>query len=78
MQQARAQAADMKARIEYDVRAAFLDLHAADERVHVAQVAADLADQQLTQTQDRFSPPASPATWKSCRRRKPSPPRPTT
>jgi len=54
-QQARAQAADMKARIEYDVRAAFLDLHAADERVHVAQVAADLAAQQLTQTQDRFS-----------------------
>jgi len=54
-QQARAQAADMKARIEYDVRAAFLDLHAADQRVHVAQVASDLAAQQLTQTQDRFS-----------------------
>ena len=45
----------MKARIEYDVRAAFLDLRAADDRVHVARVAADLADQQLTQTQDRFS-----------------------
>jgi outer membrane protein TolC len=55
MQQARAQAADMKARIEYDVRAAFLDLRAADERVHVAQVASDLAAQQLTQTEDRFS-----------------------
>ena len=55
MQLARAQAADMKVRIEYDVRAAFLDLHAADERVHVAQVAADLAARQLTQTQDRFS-----------------------
>lgn len=55
LQQANAQAADLKARIEYDVRAAFLDLRAADDRVHVAQVAADLADQQLTQTQDRYS-----------------------
>jgi outer membrane protein TolC len=55
LQQANAQAADLKARIEYDVRTAFLDLHAADDRVHVAQVAADLAAQQLTQTQDRYS-----------------------
>jgi outer membrane protein TolC len=55
LQQVRAQAADLKVKIEYDVRAAFLDLKAADDRVKVARNAADLADQQLTQTQDRFS-----------------------
>ena len=53
--QARSQAADLRVRIELEVRSAFLDLRAADERVHVAQVAADLAGQQLTQTEDRFA-----------------------
>ena len=37
------------------MRAAYLDLRAADERVRVARSAADLANQQMTQAQDRFS-----------------------
>jgi outer membrane protein TolC len=55
LEQQRAQLADLKVRVEYDVRAAFLDLRAADERVRVARTAAELAGQQLTQAQDRFS-----------------------
>ncbi len=51
----RAQLADLRARIEYEVRTALLDVTSADERVKVAQSAADLASQQLTQTQDRFA-----------------------
>ena len=55
LQQDRAQIADLKARIEYEVRAAHLDVQAADERVRVARSAADLANQQLVQAQDRFA-----------------------
>jgi outer membrane protein TolC len=55
LQQSRAQLADLGARIELEVRAAYLDLRAADERVRVARSAADLANQQMTQAQDRFS-----------------------
>lgn len=55
LQEQRAQAADLRARIDYEVRTAFLDLKAADDRVRVAQGAVDLANQQLTQAQDRFS-----------------------
>jgi len=55
LEQDRAQLADLKARIEFDVRAAYLDVRAADERVRVARSAADLANQQLAQAQDRFA-----------------------
>ncbi len=55
VQQQRAQLEDLRTRIDYDVRTAFLDLKAADDRVHVAQGSLDLADQQLAQAQDRFS-----------------------
>jgi outer membrane protein TolC len=55
LQQDRAQMADLKARIEYEVRVAHLDVQAAAERVRVARSAADLADQQLVQAQDRFA-----------------------
>jgi outer membrane protein TolC len=51
----RAQLADLKARIEYEVRAALLDVTSADDRVRVARSAADLANQQLAQTEDRFA-----------------------
>ncbi len=54
-QQDKAQMADLKARIEYEVRAAHLDVEAAAERVRVARSAADLANQQLAQAQDRFA-----------------------
>jgi outer membrane protein TolC len=55
LKQQQAQVADLRARIEYEVRSALLDLQAADERVRVAERAADLAGQQLTQAQDRFT-----------------------
>ncbi len=55
LRQQQAQVADLRARIEYEVRSALLDLQAADERLRVARSAADLAGQQLTQAQDRFT-----------------------
>lgn len=55
LEQQRAQFEDLRVRVEYDVRAAFLDLKAADDRVRVARGAIDLANQQLTQAQDRFA-----------------------
>jgi outer membrane protein TolC len=55
LRQNQAQVADLKARIEYEVRAAYLDLKAAHERVNVARGAADLANQQMVQAQDRFA-----------------------
>lgn len=55
LQQTRAQMEDLKARIEFEVRSAYLDLRAADERVRVARSAAELATQQLVQAQDRFA-----------------------
>jgi outer membrane protein TolC len=51
----RAQAEDAKAGIYYDVRTAFLDLKATDEELQTATRARELADQQLTQSRDRFA-----------------------
>ena len=53
--QLKAQADDLRTRIDLEVRSALLDVQAADERVRVAKSAADLAGQQLTQAQDRFT-----------------------
>ena len=55
VKQQQAQVADLRVRIEYEARAALLDLQAADDRVRVARSAAGLAGQQLTQAQDRFT-----------------------
>jgi outer membrane protein TolC len=55
VRQDRAQLDDMKARIEYEVRAAFLDVRSTEERVRVARGAAELAGRQLAQAQDRFT-----------------------
>ena len=46
---------DFRARVEYEVRAAFLDLRAADEQLQAAQDAMNLATQELEQTRDRFA-----------------------
>jgi len=46
---------DLRARIDYEVRTALLDLKAADDRVQVARTTVELANQQLVQAQDRFS-----------------------
>ena len=55
LKQEQAQLADLQAKIEYEVRAALMDVSAAGLRAKVAQSAADLAALQLTQAQDRFS-----------------------
>ncbi len=55
LQQQRAQYEDLRGRIDYEVRAAFLDVRAADQQVQVARGTVDLANQQLAQAQDRFS-----------------------
>jgi outer membrane protein TolC len=46
---------DFGARVEYEVRAAFLDLRAAEEQLKAAEDAMNLANQQLEQTRDRFA-----------------------
>jgi outer membrane protein TolC len=53
--QQEAQVEDLRARIEYEVRSALLDVRASDDRVRVARSAAELAGEQLTQAQDRFA-----------------------
>jgi outer membrane protein TolC len=46
---------DLRGRIEFEVRTAFLDMKAAWEQVEVARSSVDLAQQALTQAQDRFA-----------------------
>ncbi|MGA2435143.1 MAG: TolC family protein [Bryobacteraceae bacterium] len=46
---------DLRSRIDYEIRTAFLDLRASNDQVQVARSARDLATEQLKQAQDRFS-----------------------
>ena len=55
LQQRSAQLEDMRGRIEYEVRTAFLDLNTASDQVNVAKSSVDLATQQLGQARDRFA-----------------------
>ena len=55
LKQQEAQVEDLRARVEYEVRSALLDVQASDDRVRVAKSAAELADAQLAQAQDRFT-----------------------
>jgi outer membrane protein TolC len=55
VEQRRAQLADLRGRIAAEIRTAFLDLNATGEQVQVARSSVDLAQQQLTQAQDRFA-----------------------
>jgi len=55
LKRARSQLGDLSGRIDYEVRTALLDLHAAAEQVEVARSSVDLAEQTLTQSQDRFT-----------------------
>jgi outer membrane protein TolC len=55
LKQARSQLGDLRGRIDYEVRSALLDLNAAAQQVEVARSSVDLAEQTLTQSQDRFS-----------------------
>lgn len=54
LQQRKAQLEDLRSRIDYDVRTAFLDLKSAGDQVQVAMSAVDLATQQVAQARDRF------------------------
>jgi outer membrane protein TolC len=51
----RAELEDLRSRIDYEVRTAFLDLKASEDQVQVAKSTLDLANEQLKQAQDRFS-----------------------
>jgi outer membrane protein TolC len=55
LQARRAELADFRARVDEEVRSALLDLSAADEQLLAAQTAVKLAQQELTQSQDRFA-----------------------
>jgi len=55
LRQSQQQLADLRARIDYEVRAAMLDLKSAADQVEVARSSVDLADQTLAQARDRFA-----------------------
>src|SRR5882762_10513759 len=55
LKQARSQLGDLRGRIDYEVRAALLDLNSAAEQVEVARSSVELAEESLTQSRDRFS-----------------------
>jgi outer membrane protein TolC len=55
LKEARQRLGDLRGRIDYEVRTALLDLNAAAEQVAVARSSVDLAEQALTQSQDRFT-----------------------
>ena len=55
LQRRRALLADMRGSIDFDVRSAFLDVHAAEQALEAARVGRELATQQLAQSRDRFS-----------------------
>ncbi len=51
----RAEAEDLRAEIDYDVRTAFLDLQDTGDQLQLATRSRDLAAHQLTQSRDRFA-----------------------
>ena len=55
LRQAQAQMADIRARIDQDIRNALFDLKSSADQVEVALSSVNLADQALIQSQDRFS-----------------------
>jgi outer membrane protein TolC len=55
LERRRAELADLRGRIAYEIRAAYLDLASAGEQTQVAKSTIALAEQQLTQSQDRFA-----------------------
>jgi outer membrane protein TolC len=51
----KAELADFKGRVEFDVRTALLDVRAAEQQLETAQGAVGLANQELQQARDRFA-----------------------
>src|SRR5881409_2107419 len=55
IEQRKAEASNLRDQIEYEIRSANLDIRSAADQLQAAQAAKDLAQQQLTQAQDRFA-----------------------
>jgi outer membrane protein TolC len=55
LQRRKAELDDFRARVEYEVRAAYLDVRAAERQLLAAQDAMNLANQELEQARDRFA-----------------------
>ena len=55
LRQRKAEAENLRGQIDYDVRTAFLNLQAANEQVTVARQNVDLANENLSHSQERFS-----------------------
>jgi len=55
IQRRKAEADDLRGRIEFDIRTAFLDLSSATDQVQVARSSVDLAQQTLGEARDRFT-----------------------
>ncbi len=55
LEQQKANLESLRARIYYEIRASFLDLKSSEDRVQVARSNLDLAQQQVSQAQDRFA-----------------------
>jgi len=55
VQRRRAEVSDFRASVEYEVRAAFLDLRFAEEHLRVADETVKLANEELAQSRDRFA-----------------------
>jgi outer membrane protein TolC len=55
LQQRKAEAENVRGQVDYDVRAAFLNLNAAKEQVAVAKQNVDLANETLARSKDRFT-----------------------
>jgi outer membrane protein TolC len=55
LDQRKAELADLRGHIDYDVRSAFVDLQAAVDQVRVSRSSVDLAAETLTQARDRFA-----------------------
>ena len=55
LEQRKAELEDVRGRVDYDIRNAFLDLESAADQVQVARSNVDLASETLTQARDRFA-----------------------
>jgi outer membrane protein TolC len=55
LEQRKAELADLRGRIAFEIRAAYLDLASAGDQVQVATSTVALAERQLTQARDRFA-----------------------
>jgi outer membrane protein TolC len=55
LRQRKAEAENLRGQIDYDVRAAFLNVNAAKEQVEVARQNVDLANENLARSKDRFT-----------------------